>query len=55
LDGQLIRTFNFDNAPAWVEWNPVISDGGDPVGSDVYLYVIENDQQRKVGKLMVIR
>jgi hypothetical protein len=55
LDGQLVKSFTFDSGPGWVEWNPVTSDGGDPVGSDVYLYVIENDQQRKVGKLMVIR
>jgi hypothetical protein len=55
LDGQLVKSFSFDNGPGWVEWTPVTSDGGDPVGSDVYLYVIENDQQRKVGKLMVIR
>jgi hypothetical protein len=33
----------------------VNNESGDPVASDVYLYVIENDQQRRIGKLMVIR
>ncbi|MBK8869897.1 MAG: hypothetical protein IPN19_02315 [Elusimicrobia bacterium] len=54
LDGRLVKTMGYDGVSS-VDWNPVTSDGGDPVGSDVYLYVIENDQQRKVGKLMVIR
>jgi hypothetical protein len=54
LDGRLVKTLSYDGVSS-ADWNPVNSDGGDPVGSDVYLYVIENDQQRKVGKLMVIR
>jgi predicted DNA-binding protein with PD1-like motif len=54
LDGRLVKTMTFDGVST-VTWNPVNSDSGDPVGSDVYLYMIENDQQRVVGKLMVIR
>lgn len=38
-----------------VSWYPVNTDGGEPVGSDVYIYAIENDQDRRVGKLVIIR
>ncbi|MBL0057560.1 MAG: Ig-like domain-containing protein [Elusimicrobia bacterium] len=55
LDGRLVKTLSDDTGAGFVRWDPVDSDGGDPVASDVYLYVIENDQERKVGKLMVIR
>lgn len=54
LDGRLVKTIRFDGESS-VAWDPVQSDSGETVGSDVYLYVIENDQQRVVGKLMVIR
>jgi|GEM_PF-3149487 len=54
LDGRLVKKFNFDG-DARVSWNPVVSESGDPLGSDVYLYVIENAQEKRVGKLMVIR
>ncbi|MBL0057635.1 MAG: fibronectin type III domain-containing protein [Elusimicrobia bacterium] len=55
LDGRLVKTLSDDTGAGFVRWDPVNTDGGDPVASDVYLYVIENDQERKVGKLMVIR
>jgi hypothetical protein len=55
LDGRLVKTLSDDTGAGFVRWDPVANEGGDPVASDVYLYVIENDQQRKVGKLMVIR
>lgn len=55
LDGKLVKTLSDDKGTGFVRWDPVVNEDGDPVGSDVYLYVIENDQQRKVGKLMVIR
>ncbi|MBK8576640.1 MAG: T9SS type A sorting domain-containing protein [Elusimicrobia bacterium] len=54
LDGRLVKTLSF-NGDSSVAWDPVESDSGDPVGSDVYLYFIENDKERVVGKLMVIR
>ena len=54
LDGRLVKTIRFDGESS-VAWDPVQSDSGDTVASDVYLYTIENDQQRIVGKLMVIR
>jgi hypothetical protein len=54
LDGRLVKTLAF-NGESSVAWEPVTSDSGESVGSDVYLYMIENDQQRIVGKLMVIR
>ncbi|MBL8023861.1 MAG: hypothetical protein JNK54_06225 [Elusimicrobia bacterium] len=54
LDGRLVKTLPFENV-SFIPWNPVASDSGEPVGSDVYLYMIENEQQRVVGKLMVIR
>jgi len=55
LDGKLVKTLSDDKGTGFVKWDPVVNENGDPVGSDVYLYIIENDQQRKVGKLMVIR
>lgn len=54
LDGQLVKTLVF-NGESSVPWDPVQSDSGDTVASDVYLYIIENDKERVVGKLMVIR
>lgn len=55
LDGRLVKTLSDNMSTGFVRWNPVTNDDGDPVASDVYLYVIENDQERRVGKLMVIR
>jgi hypothetical protein len=54
LDGRLVKTLAF-NGESSMAWEPVTSDSGESVGSDVYLYMIENDHQRIVGKLMVIR
>jgi hypothetical protein len=55
LDGRLVKTLTDDSGAGFVRWDPVNNESGDPVASDVYLYVIENDQQRRIGKLMVIR
>ena len=55
LDGNLVKTMHDDTGAGFIRWNPVANDDGEPVGSDVYLFVIENDKQRKVGKIMVIR
>lgn len=55
LDGRLVRTLHENTGAGLVSWYPVNTDGGEPVGSDVYIYVIENDQDRRVGKLVIIR
>lgn len=55
LDGRLVKTLHDNTGAGFVYWYPVNTDGGEPVGSDVYVYVIENDQDRRVGKLVIIR
>lgn len=55
LDGRLVKTLHENTGAGLVSWYPVNTDGGEPVGSDVYIYVIENDQDRRVGKLVIIR
>jgi hypothetical protein len=56
LDGRLVRTLTkSDGATDLLNWDPVTNEGGEPLASDVYLYVIENGLQKKVGKLAVIR
>lgn len=55
LDGRLVKTLHENSGAGLVSWYPVNTDGGEPVGSDVYIYVIENDQDRRVGKLVIIR
>ncbi len=55
LDGRLVKTLHENTGAGAVSWYPVNTDGGEPVGSDVYIYAIENDQDRRVGKLVIIR
>lgn len=55
LDGRLVKTLHENSGAGLVSWYPVNTDGGEPVGSDVYIYAIENDQDRRVGKLVIIR
>jgi hypothetical protein len=56
LDGRLVKTLTGPSGvPFTLRWNPVANDRGEPAASDVYIYVIENSEQKKIGKLMVIR
>jgi hypothetical protein len=56
LDGDLVKTIPFsDSNGGFVVWNPVVNESGDPLASDVYVYVVENPEQKKTGKIMVVR
>jgi hypothetical protein len=57
VNGDLVKTINFDdtNANGSYKWDPVANESGDPLASDVYIYLIESSQQKKTGKLLVVR
>jgi hypothetical protein len=55
LDGRLVKTLSSPNTGGALTWNPVVNEEGDAVASDVYIYRIENSEQKKIGKIMVIR
>jgi hypothetical protein len=59
VDGRLVKTLVADSSPLCFGgscgWDPVVTDDGEPLGSDLYLYVIESPHDRKTGKLVVIR
>jgi hypothetical protein len=52
--GELVRTLREDQGNGFLRWD-VTNEQGQPVASDVYFYVIENAEQTKVGKLLVVR
>lgn len=52
--GELVRTLNEDDGDGFIRWD-VTNEQGAPVASDVYFYVIENAEQTKAGKLMIVR
>ncbi len=52
--GVLIRTLLETDQDGLLRWDGTDEDG-QPAGSDLYLYVIENAQQTKVGKLLIVR
>ena len=53
--GELAQTLDFmDPQDGKVEWN-VTNSAGEPLASDVYLYIVESGGNKKTGKLMVIR
>lgn len=54
IAGELVRELSVPSGEGILFWD-VTNDRGEPLGSDVFLYVIENSEQRKIGKLMVIR
>ena len=55
VNGDLVKTLHSESSGGEVTWNPVTNDAGSPVASDVYIYLIENAQQKKTGKLLVVR
>jgi hypothetical protein len=56
VNGELVKTLSYqDSNSGSLTWNPVTNDAGDPLASDVYIYLIENDEQKKTGKLLVVR
>lgn len=52
--GELVRTLNEEDGDGFIRWD-VTNEQGAPVASDVYFYVIENAEQTKAGKLLVVR
>ncbi|MBI3292962.1 MAG: Ig-like domain-containing protein [Elusimicrobia bacterium] len=54
INGELVRELRVPSGDRILQWD-VTNDRGEPLGSDVFIYVIENSEQRKIGKLMVIR
>jgi hypothetical protein len=52
--GVLQATLSETDGDGILRWD-VTGDDGSPLDSDVFLYVIESGDQRKVGKLMVVR
>ncbi|MBI4396039.1 MAG: hypothetical protein HY548_03020, partial [Elusimicrobia bacterium] len=53
-NGELVRELHESDGDGTLSWDVTNSDG-DPLGSDVFIYVIKNDEQKKIGKLMVVR
>ena len=54
VDGRSVRTLRKDDGGPTLPWDGM-DDGGAPVGSGVYFYVIESATDKKTGKVMVIR
>jgi hypothetical protein len=53
--GELVRKIDFlDSSSGQVTWD-VTNSGGEPLGSDVYVYIVQSGDNKKIGKLMVIR
>jgi hypothetical protein len=55
VNGELVNTLQVPNVGGNLTWNPVANSAGDPLASGVYIYVIENPQEKKTGKIMVVR
>jgi len=56
IAGELVNTLT-KNDPTTndLNWDPVANSSGQALASGVYLYTIEGDSDKKVGKLMVIK
>jgi hypothetical protein len=54
ISGELVKELNETDADGILRWD-VTNSEGQPLASDVYLYLIENDQQKKTGKLIIVR
>ncbi len=55
VSGQLVKTISFnDPLDGKLEWD-VKNEDGQNLGSDVYLYIIQSGENKKTGKIMVIR
>ena len=53
--GELARKIDFsDPQDGKVVWD-VTNSAGEPLASDVYVYLIESGSNKKTGKIMVIR
>ncbi len=54
LNGELVRTIEHTSGITSHPWDAT-NDRGDRLASGVYLYLIENDRNKKKGKLIIIR
>ncbi|NIN92908.1 T9SS type A sorting domain-containing protein [bacterium] len=54
LNGELVRSIEHTSGKTSYSWD-VTNDGGDRLGSGVYLYLIDSNKSKKKGKLIVIR
>jgi hypothetical protein len=55
VSGELVTELKEEDGDGLLRWDPVVNNKGEPVASDVYIYIIENEQQKRVGKLVVVR
>ncbi len=55
INGELVRELPISASNQGILYWDVTNSSGEPVASDVYLYLIQNDQQKKTGKLMIVR
>lgn len=55
INGELVRELPITAGQQGIVYWDVTNSNGEPVASDVYLYLIQNDQQKKTGKLMIVR
>jgi hypothetical protein len=56
VNGELVNTLGAGyDGYGNLTWNPVVNSSGSPLASGVYIYVIENPQEKKTGKIMVVR
>ncbi|MFH1006726.1 MAG: S8 family serine peptidase, partial [Candidatus Latescibacterota bacterium] len=54
LDGQLVKTLIEQDGDGGTEWDG-LNERGKPIGSGIYLYSVESEAQRRMGKFAVIR
>jgi hypothetical protein len=54
VNGELVKELHEDDGDGKLDWD-VTNGHGEPLASDVYIYLIQNGQEKKTGKLIVIR
>ncbi len=54
LNGRLIKTLQETNGDGGLEWD-LCDENGNHIVSGIYLYLIKNEQQEKIGKFAIIR
>ena len=55
LTGDLVKTINVNDGTGQAVWSNVRNEAGEGVASGLYLYVIQNEQNVKRGKLVIIK
>ncbi|HOW28487.1 MAG TPA: T9SS type A sorting domain-containing protein [Elusimicrobiota bacterium] len=54
VDGELVQELRKDDLSSNFQWD-VTNKNGEPLASDVYFYVISSDEQKKTGKIVIVR